>query len=116
MDGARGLGGFCVLRNDPGLDFIRAAFSLLGRISFFTVGEDEVKAWVIPQNTKAPRAAGAIHNDFERGFIKAEVMSFDDFMAHGGSHAQVKSAGRLRLEGKDYVVADGDIITFRFNV
>jgi len=95
---------------------IRAAFSLLGRISFFTVGEDEVKAWVIPQNTKAPKAAGAIHNDFERGFIKAEVMSFDDFMAHGGSHAQVKSAGRLRLEGKEYVVADGDIITFRFNV
>ncbi|HPC85543.1 MAG TPA: DUF933 domain-containing protein [Smithellaceae bacterium] len=95
---------------------IRAAFSLLGRISFFTVGEDEVKAWVIPQNTKAPKAAGAIHNDFERGFIKAEVMSFDDFMVHGGSHAQVKSAGRLRLEGKEYVVADGDIITFRFNV
>lgn len=95
---------------------IRAAFSLLGRMSFFTVGEDEVKAWVIPHSTKAPKAAGAIHNDFERGFIKAEVMSFDDFMAHGGSQAQVKSAGRLRLEGKEYVVADGDIITFRFNV
>ena len=95
---------------------IRAAFTLLGRISFFTVGEDEDKAWVIPHSTKAPKAAGAIHNDFERGFIKAEVMSFDDFMAHGGSQAQVKSAGRLRLEGKEYVVADGDIITFRFNV
>lgn len=95
---------------------IRAAFALLGRMSFFTVGEDEVKAWVIPLNTKAPKAAGAIHNDFERGFIKAEVMSFDDFMAHGGSQANVKSAGRLRLEGKEYVVADGDIITFRFNV
>lgn len=95
---------------------IRAAFTLLGRISFFTVGEDEVKAWVIPHSTKAPKAAGAIHNDFERGFIKAEVMSFDDFMAHGGSQAQVKSAGRLRLEGKEYIVADGDIITFRFNV
>ena len=95
---------------------IRAAFTLLGRMSFFTVGEDEVKAWVIPHSTKAPKAAGAIHNDFERGFIKAEVMSFDDFMAHGGSQAQVKSAGRLRLEGKEYVVADGDIITFRFNV
>jgi GTP-binding protein YchF len=95
---------------------IRAAFSLLGRMSFFTVGEDEVKAWVIPVGTKAPKAAGAIHNDFERGFIKAEVMSFEDFMAHGGSQAHVKSAGRLRLEGKDYIVQDGDIITFRFNV
>ncbi|HEY5497714.1 MAG TPA: DUF933 domain-containing protein [Syntrophales bacterium] len=95
---------------------IRAAFSLLGRISFFTVGEDEVKAWVIPLQTKAPKGAGAIHNDFERGFIKAEVMSYDDFIAHGGSTAQVKSAGRLRLEGKEYIVQDGDIITFRFNV
>lgn len=95
---------------------IRAAFSLLGRISFFTVGEDEVKAWVIPAETKAPKAAGAIHNDFERGFIKAEVMHYDDFIAHGGSAAQVKSAGRLRLEGKEYIVRDGDIITFRFNV
>jgi GTP-binding protein YchF len=95
---------------------IRAAFSLLGRMSFFTVGEDEVKAWVIPVETKAPKAAGAIHNDFERGFIKAEVMSYDDFIAHNGSQAQVKSAGRLRLEGKEYIVSDGDIINFRFNV
>jgi GTP-binding protein YchF len=95
---------------------IRAAFSLLGRMSFFTVGEDEVKAWVIPVETKAPKAAGAIHNDFERGFIKAEVMHYDDFIAHGGSATQVKSAGRMRLEGKEYVVKDGDIITFRFNV
>jgi ribosome-binding ATPase len=95
---------------------IRGAFSLLGRMSFFTVGEDEVKAWVIPLQTKAPKAAGAIHNDFERGFIKAEVMHYDDFIAHSGSTAQVKSAGRLRLEGKDYIVQDGDIITFRFNV
>jgi len=95
---------------------IRAAFSLLGRISFFTVGDDEVKAWVIPLETKAPKAAGAIHNDFERGFIKAEVMHYDDFIAHGGSAAQVKSAGCLRLEGKEYIVQDGDIITFRFNV
>ncbi len=95
---------------------IRASFSLLGRICFFTVGEDEVKAWVIPQGTKAPKAAGAIHNDFERGFIKAEVMHYDDFVAHGASAAQVKSAGRLHLEGKDYIVQDGDIINFRFNV
>lgn len=94
---------------------IRAAFSLLGRISFFTVGEDEVKAWVIPAQTKAPKAAGSIHNDFERGFIKAEVMHYDDFIACG-SAAQVKAAGKLRLEGKDYIVQDGDIITFRFNV
>lgn len=95
---------------------IRAAFSLLGRMSFFTVGEDEVKAWVIPVGTKAPKAAGAIHNDFERGFIKAEIMAYEDFVAHGSSQAQVKAAGRLRLEGKEYVVADGDIITFRFNI
>jgi len=95
---------------------IRAAFSLLGRMSFFTVGEDEVKAWVIPVETKAPKAAGAIHNDFERGFIKAEVMHYDDFVAHGCSAAQVKSSGLLRLEGKEYIVRDGDIITFRFNV
>ncbi|MDD4357891.1 MAG: DUF933 domain-containing protein [Smithellaceae bacterium] len=95
---------------------IRTAFSLLGRMSFFTVGEDEVKAWVIPVDTKAPKAAGAIHNDFERGFIKAEVMSYEDFMAHDGSTARVKSAGRLRLEGKEYIVQDGDIINFRFNV
>ncbi len=94
---------------------IRAAFSLLGRISFFTVGEDEVKAWVIPAQTKAPKAAGAIHNDFERGFIKAEVMHYDDFIA-SGSAAQVKAAGKLHLEGKDYIVQDGDIITFRFNI
>lgn len=95
---------------------IRGAFSLLGRISFFTVGEDEVKAWVIPEETKAPKAAGAIHNDFERGFIKAEVMHFDDFITCGKSAAGVKSAGRMRLEGKEYIVKDGDIITFRFNV
>ena len=95
---------------------IRSAFTLLGRMSYFTVGEDEVKAWVIPLETKAPKAAGAIHNDFERGFIKAEVMSYDDFITHSGSVTQVKSAGRLRLEGKEYIVKDGDIINFRFNV
>lgn len=95
---------------------IRQAFSLLNRVSFFTVGEDEVKAWVIPANTKAPKAAGTIHNDFERGFIKAEVCSYDDFVASGKTMASVKSAGKLRLEGKEYIVKDGDIITFRFNV
>jgi GTP-binding protein YchF len=95
---------------------IRAAFSLLGRISYFTVGEDEVKAWVIPAGTKAPRAAGVIHNDFERGFIKAEVIGFDEFIACGGTNAAAKAAGKLRLEGKEYVVRDGEIINFRFNV
>jgi GTP-binding protein YchF len=95
---------------------IRAAFSLLGRISYFTVGEDEVKAWVIPAGTKAPRAAGVIHNDFERGFIKAEVIGYEEFIACGGTNAAAKAAGKLRLEGKEYVVRDGDIINFRFNV
>jgi ribosome-binding ATPase len=95
---------------------IKGAFDMLKQIAFFTVGEDEVKAWVIPLDTKAPRAAGAIHKDFERGFIKAEVVSYDDFVACGGAYAGVKAAGRLRLEGKEYLVKDGDIINFRFNV
>lgn len=95
---------------------IRTAFALLGRICYFTVGEDEVKAWVIPAGSTAPRAAAAIHKDFERGFIKAEVVSYDDFIACGGTLAAAKSAGKLRLEGKEYIVKDGDIISFRFNV
>jgi len=89
---------------------IQAAFRLLGRITYFTVGEDEVKAW------EAPRAAAAIHKDFERGIIKAEVVSYADFIACGGTLAAAKAAGKLRLEGKEYVVEDGDIISFRFNV
>ncbi|MBN1546154.1 MAG: redox-regulated ATPase YchF [Syntrophaceae bacterium] len=95
---------------------IRESFKLLDCISYFTVGEDEVKAWVIPKETKAPQAAGVIHKDFERGFIKAEVVSYDDFMKCGESMGQAKAAGKIRLEGKEYVVQDGDIITFRFNV
>jgi GTP-binding protein YchF len=95
---------------------IQAAFRLLGRITYFTVGEDEVKAWVIPAGVKAPRAAAAIHKDFERGFIKAEVIGYEDFISCGGTLAAAKAAGKLRLEGKDYVVRDGDIISFRFNV
>jgi GTP-binding protein YchF len=108
--------------NDLGIDepafrrIIRESFSLLGRISYFTVGEDEVKAWVIPAGTRAPRAAAAIHKDFERGFIKAEVVSYDDFVACGNTLAGAKAAGRLRLEGKDYIIKDGDIVSFRFNV
>jgi GTP-binding protein YchF len=95
---------------------IHASFTLLGRIAYFTVGDDEVKAWIIPSGCKAPRAAGVIHNDFERGFIKAEVISYEEFIACGGTHAAAKAAGKLRLEGKEYVVQDGDIINFRFNV
>lgn len=95
---------------------IRTAFALLGRICYFTVGEDEVRAWVIPAGATAPRAAAAIHKDFERGFIKAEVVSYDDFMASGETLAGAKAAGKLRLEGKEYIVQDGDIISFRFNV
>jgi ribosome-binding ATPase YchF (GTP1/OBG family) len=108
--------------NDLGIDepafrrIIRESFSLLGRISYFTVGEDEVKAWVIPAGSRAPRAAAAIHKDFERGFIKAEVVSYDDFVACGNTLAGAKAAGRLRLEGKDYIIQDGDIVSFRFNV
>jgi len=95
---------------------IRESFSLLGRICYFTVGEDEVKAWVIPAGSRAPQAAAAIHKDFERGFIKAEVASYEDFVACGNTLAGVKAAGKLRLEGKDYIVQDGDIISFRFNI
>lgn len=95
---------------------IRTAFKLLGRIWYYTVGEDEVKAWVIPAGWAAPKAAAAIHKDFERGFIKAEVVSYDDFMSSGKSIAAAKAAGKLRLEGKEYIVEDCDIISFRFNV
>lgn len=94
---------------------IKRSFELLGRISYFTVGEDEVKAWVVPANSTAPKAASAIHKDFEKGFIKAEVISYDDFMALGGTIAAAKSAGKFRLEGKEYIVKDGDIINFRVN-
>jgi GTP-binding protein YchF len=95
---------------------IRGAFAILGRTAYFTVGEDEVKAWIIPVGCKAPKAAGVIHNDFERGFIKAEVIGYDEYIACGSSHTAAKAAGKLRLEGKEYVVRDGDIINFRFNV
>lgn len=91
------------------------AYSLLGLQSYFTAGEMEVKAWTIPVGAKAPQAAGVIHSDFERGFIKAEVASFEDYVAYNGE-AGCKNAGRLRMEGKDYVVQDGDIMHFRFNV
>lgn len=93
----------------------QAAYKLLGLQSYFTAGEMEVKAWTIPVGAKAPQAAGVIHSDFERGFIKAEVASFDDYIELGGE-AGCKAAGKLRVEGKDYVVQDGDVMHFRFNV
>ncbi len=95
--------------------FIRASYALLDLISFFTTGEDEVRAWTITRGGHARQAAGKIHSDMERGFIRAEVMAYDDFIALG-SEAKCKEAGKLRLEGKDYAVQDGDIIHFRFAV
>jgi GTP-binding protein YchF len=95
--------------------FIRVSYALLDLISFFTTGEDEVRAWTIAQGTVARKAAGKIHSDIERGFIRAEVVAYDDFIIHG-SEAKCKEAGKLRLEGKDYIVKDGDIIHFRFAV
>ncbi|MDR0398803.1 MAG: redox-regulated ATPase YchF [Endomicrobium sp.] len=101
---------------EPGLNrLIRAGYSLLGLETFLTAGEIEVRAWTIKKGSSAPQAAGAIHSDFERGFIRAEVMSFDDLFRLGNEKA-VKDAGLLRSEGKEYVVKDGDIIEFRFNV
>ena len=93
----------------------QAAYHLLGLQSYFTAGEMEVKAWTVRIGAKAPEAAGVIHSDFERGFIKAEVASYEDYVELGGE-AGCKNAGKLRIEGKDYVVADGDIMHFRFNV
>ncbi|RTZ89676.1 MAG: redox-regulated ATPase YchF [Deltaproteobacteria bacterium] len=94
---------------------IHLCYRKLGRISFFTVGKDEVKAWTIPEGLPAAKAAGVIHSDFERGFIKAEVISFEDLMRMGGI-PEARQKGLLRLEGKEYPVRDGDVITFRFNV
>lgn len=102
--------------NQSGLDrLIKKCYSLLGLISYLTAGEPEVRAWTIVKGTKAPQAAGKIHSDFERGFIRAEVVSFDDLM-NCGSMAAVKEKGLYRSEGKDYVMQDGDVVLFRFNV
>ena len=101
---------------ESGLDrLIRASYTLLGLISYLTSGEDECRAWTITRGTKAPQAAGKIHSDFERGFIRAEVISYDDLMACG-TMAAAREKGLIRSEGKEYVVQDGDIILFRFNV
>ena len=102
--------------SESGLEkLIKASYSLLGLISYLTAGEPECRAWTIKKNTKAPQAAGKIHSDFERGFIRAEIVSYDDLMACG-TYAAAKDKGLVRLEGKEYVVQDGDIIHFRFNV
>ena len=102
--------------NESGLDqLIRATYSLLGLATYFTEGKDEVRAWTFKKGMKAPECAGIIHTDFERGFIKAEVISYDDFAALKSEKA-VREAGKLRLEGNDYVMHDGDICLFRFNV
>ena len=94
---------------------IRGAYTLLGLLTYFTVGPKETRAWTVRKGSTAPQAAGVIHTDFEKGFIKAETVSYDDLMA-AGSMAAAKAAGKVRMEGKDYVMADGDIVDFRFNV
>jgi GTP-binding protein YchF len=102
--------------HEPGLDrVIRAAYHLLGLLTFFTAGPKEVRAWTTHRGALAPQAAGEIHTDFEKGFIRAEVISFDDFVA-GKGELGAKEAGKMRLEGKDYLVREGDVMHFRFNV
>ncbi len=101
---------------EPGLDRVmRAGYELLGLQTYFTAGVKEVRAWTVPLGATAPQAAGAIHGDFEKGFIRAEVIAYEDYLACGGESG-AKEAGKWRLEGKDYIVQDGDVIHFRFNV
>ena len=101
---------------ESGLDqLIRASYNLLGLATYFTAGVQEVRAWTFRKGMKAPQCAGIIHTDFERGFIRAETVSYDDLVA-AGSMAAAKEAGKVRLEGKEYVVQDGDVMLFRFNV
>ncbi len=101
---------------EPGISkLIKKAYALLNLQTYFTAGEKEVRAWTFTKGMKAPQAAGIIHSDFEKGFIRAEVISYDDFVKYG-SEAKAREAGKLRIEGKDYVVQDGDIMHFRFNV
>ena len=94
---------------------IKAAYALLNLETFLTAGPKEVRAWTFRKGSKAPQCAGVIHTDFERGFIRAEVIKYDDYI-HYGSEAAVKEAGKMHIEGKDYVFQDGDIVVFRFNV
>lgn len=102
--------------SESGLDkIVRASYDLLGLMSFLTAGEKETRAWTIRKGTKAPQAAGKIHSDFERGFIKAEVINYQDLL-DCGSIAAAREKGLVRMEGKDYVMQDGDVVEFRFNV
>ncbi|NDF80845.1 MAG: redox-regulated ATPase YchF [Methylophilaceae bacterium] len=101
---------------EPGLNrVIRSAYTLLGLQTYFTAGVKEVRAWTVKKGATAPEAAGVIHTDFEKGFIRAEVISYDDFIAYNGEQKS-KEAGKMRLEGKEYIVKDGDVMHFRFNV
>jgi hypothetical protein len=101
---------------EPGLDrLIRAGYELLGLITFFTAGPKESRAWTVTRGTRAPAAAGTIHTDFERGFIRAQTIAYDDYVGLGGEQA-AKDAGKARDEGRDYVVADGDVLLFKFGV
>jgi len=102
--------------NEPGLDrVIRAGYGILGLQTYFTAGVKEVRAWTVTRGSTAPQAAGVIHTDFEKGFIRAETIAFDDFVQYKGEHG-AKEAGKMRLEGKEYIVKDGDVMHFRFNV
>jgi len=102
--------------SSSGVDqMIKSAYRLLGLMSFLTAGEKEVRAWTIPIGTKAPQAAGVIHSDIERGFIRAEIVSYDD-LTRVGTYAAARDQGLLRLEGKEYIMQEGDIVNFRFNV
>jgi len=102
--------------DEPGLNrVIRAGYKLLGLQTYFTAGPKEVRAWTIPAGATAPQAAGVIHTDFEKGFIRAEVVHYADFITCGGEHG-AKEAGKWRLEGKDYIPREGDVMHFRFNV
>jgi ribosome-binding ATPase YchF (GTP1/OBG family) len=102
--------------DEPGVNrLIRSAYALLNLQTYFTAGVKEVRAWTIHKGSTAPQAAGVIHSDFEKGFIRAEVMKYDDYVNYG-SESAVKEAGKFKVEGKEYVVADGDIMHFRFNV
>ncbi|MGI9106684.1 MAG: DUF933 domain-containing protein, partial [Pyrinomonadaceae bacterium] len=96
-------------------DFVKKTSRPLGPLSFFTAGEKEVRAWTIPRGTRAPQAAGTIHSDIERGFIRAEIVGYDD-LTRAGSYAAAREQGLLRLEGKEYIMQEGDVVHFRFNV
>ncbi len=101
---------------EPGLNrLIREGYRLLGLITYFTANPNEARAWTIPAGTRAPQAAGLVHTDFERGFIAADTIAFDDYVALGGEQG-AKAAGKMHTEGKDYVIVDGDVIEFKFNV